>query len=274
MGIQSVPNEKQIEKMYTFARIWNNTTGYPAYYDMERALKITHTTLLKKVRDYQEYRKKYPELELPLLVVRRTKSGFVANLPDAIAEQLDEFSIDTALLESASGVIVTSAQFGGTLNRSAWNSLLKYAKYRDFPLVVLPIMYGNIKIDDEDRLTSTFPDLLKGHMLFDDYVFCGGELTLNTTRMRPTLHRFLTDSICEIGGNSSQIFAAPKLELEHRPRVGRKYPKAIMTTGAVTHPNYSRNKLGQQDRTGGIAKKEHHYAAIIAEFQGRKFQFR
>lgn len=93
-------------------------------------------------------------------------------------------------------------------------------------------------------------------------------------RMRPTLDRFLTDKVCSVGGFSSTVFAAPKLELEHRPRVGRKYPKAIMTTGAVTHPDYHIDNLGQQDRTGEIATKEHTYAALVFELSGKTFHFR
>ena len=77
-----------------------------------------------------------------------------------------------------------------------------------------------------------------------------------------------------MGGFSSTVFAAPKLELEHRPRVGRKYPKAIMTTGATTHPNYHIDNIGQQDRTGEVAAKEHVYAGLVFEFSGKTFHFR
>jgi len=98
--------------------------------------------------------------------------------------------------------------------------------------------------------------------------------------MRPTLERFLSDSVCAVGDEVSQIFAAPVFELEHRPRVGRRagdrYPKAIMTTGAVTDPNYRRDNLGQQDRTGEIATANHSYGAVIVEFSAdrKTFHFR
>jgi hypothetical protein len=79
-----------------------------------------------------------------------------------------------------------------------------------------------------------------------------------------------------MGGNQSQVFAGPKVELEHRPRIGHKHPKAVMLTGAATHPSYKVDPLGQQDRTGEVATAAHQYAAVVIQF-GRKdgeFHFR
>ena len=47
-----------------------------------------------------------------------------------------------------------------------------------------------------------------------------------------------------------------------------------MTTGAVTYPNYKRDKLGQQDRTGEIAEHNHVFAAVVVELKGDTFHFR
>ena len=170
--------------------------------------------------------------------------------------------------------MVTSAQFGATLHEAFWTSLRDYAEYRDFALVVMPIKYGPIYYA-HGHITTTFPQTLRGHILFEDIILGKGKsrIQLNVTRMRPTLGRFLTDDIYRKGGTISQIFAAPALELEHRVRFDNdhpdaimEHPKAIMTTGAVSRPNYSVDKLGQQDRTAEIAIDQHSYSAIVVEF--------
>ena len=127
-----------------------------------------------------------------------------------------------------------------------WNALTQYSQATGFPIAVLPIKYGTLQTWHEEKsgevkLASSFPEALKGHLILEDVTLCKGELQLNTVRMRPTLVRFLTDDICELGGEASQIMAAPVIELERRPQARRRVAKAIMTTGAVTHPNYKRD---------------------------------
>lgn len=269
----------ELDRLRGLADVWNQTSVYPANYDMERALNVTIRTIWKRVEKYREFAKANPDAKLPELVLRDRRGGHV-QIPESVQRQLDEFRFDTTCLKGAKGVIVTSAQYGAPLNKWFWRSLKRYAKLRGLPLAVIPIKYGMVKTVyqkqlGERRLASTFPDCLKGHILFDDVEVANGSLRLSTARLRPSLQRFLTPAICEIGKKTSIVFGAPILELEHRPRIGHKNPKAIMTTGAVTHPNYHVDNLGQQDRTGLIASKQHCYSAIIVEFNGgQTFHYR
>lgn len=269
----------EVKKLLEFISVWNNFKLYPANYDLERRLGKKIVSIQSEVRKYRAYRIKHPEFGLPEAIWRKAITGGTIVVPPSVQTQLDEFRIDVDKIQKAETIVVTSAQFSAVLNRWFWASLNHYVKERDAVLVVLPIKYGPVKTvyqkETGDRvLTSTFPDELKGYVLFEDLPLAGGRLVLSVTRMRPTLRKFLTDSVCEMGGQASQIMAAPKLELEHRPRVGHFYPKAIMTTGAVTIPNYHVDNLGQQDRTGELAVEAHNYAAIVVEFDGNAFHFR
>jgi hypothetical protein len=132
--------------------------------------------------------------------------------------------------------------------------------------------YGKITSGKDNRFRSLFPREFEGHVIFDDVVF-KDTLQLNVARLRPTLEKHLTDKLCQMGGNMSQVFAAPNVQLEHRPRIGHSYPKAIMTTGAVTHPNYKADPLGQQDRTGEVATAAHQYACTVVEFGKKRGEF-
>lgn len=269
---------KQLEGLKNLAKVWNDYRTYPANYDMERALGLTIRTIRKNVEKYRDFLSANPDCGLPEIIYRDRRGGHMA-VPESVLRQLDEFRFDPDCMNNAKGVIVTASQYGAPLNMWAWRALNHYAEYRGFPLAVIPIKYGTVKTVyqkaiGERRLASTFPDELKGHIVLDDLEVAKGHLRISTARLRPTLQRFLTDEICEIGGNRSVIFGAPKLELEHRPRIGRSYPKAVMTTGAVSHPNYQVDNLGQQDRTGLLAAKHHCYSAIIVEFDRDGFHFR
>ncbi len=265
------------EQMLEFSKVWNDARSYPAKYDLEREFKSKIRSIQKRAQRYRRYRQEHPESMLPELIWRKSVTGGMIAVPQAVIRQLDPFRINTKLFKNTKGVVVTSAQFGAPLNEWFWKSLNRYAEHHDYPLVVMPIKYGPVKTKHQEgvrRLTSMFPEELKEHVIFEDVQFHHGALNFNTARMRPTLTRFLTDQVCDMGGQTSQVFAAPKLELEHRPRIGHSLPKAIMTTGAVTYPNYAVDNLGQQDRTGEVAVAEHTFAAVVIEFTKRGFHFR
>lgn len=267
-------DDAYVKRLRQLAAIWNDTKSYPTNYDIERAMGIKIKSVQTRVRRYTKHRLANPELGLKELVWRRAVTGGLIGVPEAVIRQLDEYRFDVDVLKGAKGIIVTSAQFGAELNKHFWASLQHYAEFKDFPLLVLPIKYGPVKTV-KGRLTALFAPELMGHMVFEDTDLCKDNLMLNVTRMRPTLVRFLTDSVCQMGKRKSQIMAAPKLELEHRPRLQHNHPKAIMTTGACTIPNYTVDNIGQQDRTAEIATAEHQYAAIIVEFaKGGAFHFR
>lgn len=278
--------QRTAREMREFAKVYNNYKMCPLLHDLIRVLYPDNTAkdkrrvMKRKIESYNNFRKSHAEFDLPELILRTGKDGHIIGLPEGVREQLAEFQIDSKKLENAKGLIITSAQFGATLNSQVFQAFKRYANHLGYTLVVMPIKYGPIKTVyqktlDKRVLTSTFDDALKGYMIFDDTVFAGDMLNLNVTRLRPTLTRFLTDAICERGGAASQIYAAPKLELEYRPRLLHDYPKAIMTTGAITHPNYNVDNLGQRDRTGELARAEHTFSAIIVEYSSKKtFHFR
>jgi hypothetical protein len=278
--------QKAAQAWREFVKVYNDHRTCPLMHDLLRVLfpgdetKDKRRLLNRKVEAYRAFREEHPEFNLPELMLRKGKDGSLIGLPEGVVEQLAEFRIDVKKASRAKGLLVTSAQYGAVLNTQVFEALKRYADHLGYTLVVLPIKYGPIKTvyqKELDRrvLLSTFDEGLKGYMLFEDLSFAGGMLTLNVIRLRPTLQTFLTDPICERGGNASQIFAAPKLELAFRPRLRHDYPKAIMTTGAVTHPSYNVDNLGQQDRTGELARAEHTYSAIIVEFSSEKtFHFR
>jgi hypothetical protein len=263
----------QVKELVQFAKVWNDK-DYAVSHDLENAFGITWVEIWKHRKKYLAFREKHTEFEevLPYLSVRKRQTGEYVPLPLEVLSQLDVYRFERSQLKNARGLVVVAAQWGAPLNHSFWWSLKMYAEYRGFPLIVMPMKYGPIKTH-KHRFKSLFPSEFYGHVIFDDVLVAKGMLQLNVARFRPTLEKHLTDKVCQMGGEVSQIFGAPRLELEHRPRIGHTYSKSIMTTGAVTHPSYRVDPLGQQDRTGEVATATHEYAAIVVEFGKKKREF-
>lgn len=262
-----------VQKWIDFAVIWNDA-GYAVDHDLENHFGVKWSTILRRERAYRAYRDEHPEYDamLPLLSGRKRLTGELIPLPSEVIAQLDVYRFDRTKLDRKKGVVVTAAQWGAPLNRSFWAALKNYCEYHDYELIVMPIKYGRIETRDH-KLISVFPPEFEGHVIFDDLFLFGGSLQLNVARFRPTLNKHLTRAVLGMGGKVSQIFAAPKQELEHVGLVSEEYPKAVMTTGAVTHPSYKVDPLGQQDRTGELAAAQHEYAAVVIEPGVRKSHF-
>lgn len=260
--------------------VWND----PAYsrVALEKRLETRFGKLEARVgtiRDALESEEELIVLGLEPPVFRDRRSGDIILTNEEERRRMREFAIDPGVFRDAKGIVVTAAQFNGVLQRPAYEALERYAAYRGFLLVVMPIKYGPIRVDAEGNIIGAFPEELRGKMIMDS-VNPIPDLCLNPLRMRPTLSTFLTDMVAAVGDEVSQVFGAPVFELRHLPRIGRcagdRYPKAVMTTGAVTQPNYRRDNLGQQDRTAELAEEAHSYGAVVAEFSSDRklFQFR
>src|SRR5690606_17014908 len=68
----------------------------------------------------------------------------------------------------------------------------------------------------------------------------------------------------------SQIFPHPKMELDFVARSSEaEMPKAMMTTGSLTYPNYRPGKAGKK------AMRDHCFGAIVVEvIDNQRFLFR
>lgn len=269
-----------------FSLVWNNEASYPAKYDVERQLGANYEELKKRADRWRKLQRERPELFLPEIKWRQEVIGGVVRVPEVLLKTIfdwrypaEQFIKDAM---EAGGFLITAAQCSSYLHKQVYATFQQIQQHTGYPLAIHPITYGRqmetefVRETGEYRLKRSFPDELKGKILFENVVFDHCQLEINTMRMRPTLERFLTPAVLERGGTRSQIYAGPKLELETVMRLGHQNPKQVMTTGAVTYPSYNVNKLGQQDRVGEIAAAEHTFAAIIVEFDsdGKSFHHR
>ena len=175
-------------------------------------------------------------------------------------------------IRSAKGVqryVITAAQNATPPNAAFLDTLHGYCAHNGAKLLVIPYRYKNPtslwskKAKDDDWW---HPDLAP--LLIDQRIHLNDNLTLLADLKTQPTASAPTQGFETITGARSAIIGHPKLELQTLPTPQSKLPKLLMTTGAVTRPNYIESKAGK--------KGEHHHtaAAVVVEIKGKIFHVR
>jgi hypothetical protein len=158
--------------------------------------------------------------------------------------------------------LVTAAELGATPNYKQLDAYDKYAKETGASIIVIPIL-GQYR---DGRLSKRFSNYsvateasLGKHIGIKDFGVRAQQINPLTG-----LKRFGTV-------DKSIIVGSPKQHLEHVANSTKNEPKAVMSTGVTTLPNYR-----DQFRIGKIAKEDHVQGAILVDVdtQSNYFNFR
>lgn len=158
--------------------------------------------------------------------------------------------------------VITGAQYGARVNHDFLDSLNLYANTHDAEVIILPIKGRTV---DDTRLVRELAD----------YKVITRDYKLNE-KIRVSNYEILAQMIDPITGlarltqsDVSTIFGSPKLRMKVVPNSNNALPKVLMTSGALTMPNYRNNRIGK------IAELDHTFGAIVVETNGRsKYHFR
>jgi len=162
--------------------------------------------------------------------------------------------------------IITSAQACAKPLKTFWEGLQNYAKFNDAEIIVLP-MHGISAKEDYDRVRHEFDDyIVEGKFRFNS------NLCIEQFHVQPQNIDPATSQKRFAQRTTSLIFASPKQRLVPVTHSNKKFPKFLITTGAVTVPNYATEKHhnAERRRRGSIAKRDHEYGAIIVEIENDK----
>lgn len=166
---------------------------------------------------------------------------------------------------------ITSAQAYASPHSKFWAGLQHYAKKMRAEIIVLP-MIGQSAKEDWDKI----------HPRLANYVEYGKrKLNSNIKIEQFNIRPYQIDPITGLSRFAQQgttlVFASPKQRMAPIPHSNQKYPKFLVTTGAVTHPNYATRDdvSAERRRLGDIARRDHVYGALVVEIvDDEKFHFR
>ncbi len=148
--------------------------------------------------------------------------------------------------------VITSAQYNASVNQEFYQSLQNYCRVNNAELIILPMRGSSIK---DDKLSE---ELQQHKIITKDYKL-NEKVRISNYEILPQMIDPVTGLARFTQTDVSTIFASPKQRLKVVPNSNVKLPKVLMTTGAVTHPNYKDNRIGN------IALKDHTYGAVVVE---------
>ncbi len=151
--------------------------------------------------------------------------------------------------------VVTSAQYNGAVNKEFYAALETYCDKNNGQILVLPMAGKTVHDDVLDEIISTMGD---ESLIFKDKKL-NEKIKVSNYSIRPQQIHPVTGLGRFTQSDVTTIFASPKQQLKVIPNSTETLPKVLMTTGAVTKPNY------KEDRIGKIALKDHMYGAIVVD---------
>lgn len=170
-----------------------------------------------------------------------------------------------AAVKGVRRVLLTSAQDGTEVHKPFWQNLQAYARHLGAEIIVGGFTYNKSLFEDHSAAGSKFASEVQPHLCYErvdmgPVHFCAEMNTL------PTAARPLS-GLETYTKRSWAVFPHAKVQLVSAPSLGVGQAKIIMTTGAVTVPNYVKKKAGLK------AQFHHVLGATIVEIDERDQPF-
>lgn len=162
--------------------------------------------------------------------------------------------------------IITAAQNATPIHEGFFKSLRQYSAYNNAELVVIPIRYKNptsrwtgSQQNAEVWSSRLTPYLYNQRKKLNAHLTLMGDIKTVPTAVKPL------SGFESLTGGSSGILGHTKIQMECVATPQGRYPKMLVTTGAVTVQNYTDSKAGKQ------GEFHHSHSALVVEIVGKKF---
>lgn len=169
--------------------------------------------------------------------------------------------------------VVTTVVQGAPVHAGFYAAIRNYCRRLNARLLILPAMDPAAR--SVDRRIFVDPEL-QAAMKRDELHLVMQDLPLNENLFISSIklsakHIDPITSLGRIGQrDGSFIYASPKQRLKMVPTSNTGMPHAVMTTGALTEPDYASDRY-MSHRTAYIASHDHVMGAIIVEVEDRQF---
>lgn len=166
--------------------------------------------------------------------------------------------------------VITTAVTGCDPHEDGLAALQNYCKRNKAKLLILPCS-DPAKSKEHKYNFSLSHKLPAEAVVFRDLAL-NSNLFLSTIKLTAKQINPLT-GLKRLSNRGSCILASPKQMLEHVANSNKKdLPRAIMTTGAITKPDY-RTEMYMSERTAYLADDDHKLGAVIVEIKDSKIFF-
>lgn len=160
--------------------------------------------------------------------------------------------------------IITSAVNNSEVFEEGLKSLENYCFYNDAELIILPISYNPLKLSKDE---IKFNPKLEKYIERNNFSIGNRVSVLPEVNIRPTAIKPL-QGVKSMGLEHNMIIGHTRLHLEAIASLERNNSLQVVTTGAITKPNYTLSKIGAK------AKFHHVHGAVIVEVSDDEFFMR
>lgn len=165
--------------------------------------------------------------------------------------------------------VITTAQAEVRPHKQFLEGLLNYCTINDAELMILPTFGKEAK---ERELHPFFKDFT----IIEDEFHFNNSIKAQRRRIRPQMIDPATGLTHAVRKGKSVIFESPQIRVK-TVATTKTLPKFLLTTGAVTLPNYANSDdcAAERQRLGMIARDNHTYGAIVLDIKNsNSYQFR
>lgn len=176
--------------------------------------------------------------------------------PKALASLRDD-------VKAHSRFVVTTAVTGCNVHDKFYASIKTYCKENNAKLLIL---MSSDPAHTKSREWGTIASKLKDETIVLEDTKLNSNVFLSTIKLSAK-HIDPTTGLGRIGQrNGTFIYASPKQRLKAVPTSNKELPHFMMTTGAITAPNYT-SELYMSQRTAYIAEHDHVLGAVVVEIK-------
>lgn len=166
--------------------------------------------------------------------------------------------------------IITTAQANVRPHKIFYEGLQAYAQRTNGQLLCIPT-FG------KDAGERQMNPLLSDMQMVTDTFSLNDSIEVQRRRLRPQMIDPTTGLNHIVRGGKSVIFESPQIRYRTLPSHHLRHPKFLITTGAVTLPNYADtdDAAAERQRLGLIAKDNHTYGAVVVDIESpTRYHFR
>lgn len=140
---------------------------------------------------------------------------------------------------------ITSAQNATPIDKSLWSKMKRYADHHEAEIVVIPLRYKNPTsvFTDKQKKDNWWDSEVVGYLMANRVKISDRFTILGDIKTQPTASQPLMSMEGFTLGESA-IIGHPRLHFKTLPTLPSHSNKYLMTSGAITLPNYTDSKSG------------------------------
>ncbi len=258
-SVLDVSTDAQLETLKNkvireYARLAKEKGEFPSLTDLQTATQLSRSGLRGLFQSFEEIKTEAVEKFRRVFKTVQDKEVFSDRRYREMMRDLKQYN----------RFIITADIPDGELHEGFYKALKGYTKARDAALVIAP---------QNNETTFMTPELKNEHVAFRDVPLTDHikiKTILVDAKRMPTARKLRQFAQNE----GTFLFASPKRYLDWVPVGNIKYPRAVMTTGAITKPRY-RSGGGQVKFADQTAETDHFVGAVVVELDTQgNFHFR